>query len=147
MARCLLLQSGLPKFLWNHALRTAAYIRNRSYSKRLGSTPYEAFTQRRPNIKNMHPFGTACYAYKQDKRKLDPRAEAGRFIGYDYNSPAYLLYFAETHQIKKVRCVVFMDGGRDDDSEVLTQFPIVAQANELPQLVKSASPVPISERC
>ena len=124
MARCLLIQSDLPKALWNHAVRTAAYIRNRSYNMRLNSTPYQLFTNRRPNIKNMHPFGTNCYAYKQNLKKLDEKADLGQFVGYDYNSPAYLIYFAKRHVIKKVRCVDFMDGQEDEEEMSL---PIITR--------------------
>ena len=87
MARCLLINSQLPKKLWNHAVRTAAYIRNRCYSDRLKCTPIEKFTGEKPNINNMHVFGATCFAYIQDKSKLDPRADKGRFIGYDPYSP------------------------------------------------------------
>ena len=43
----------------------------------------------------------------QEKKKLDPRSEKGLFLGYDKYSPAYFVYFPETHKIKKVRRVVF----------------------------------------
>ena len=124
MARCLLLQSDLPKNLWNHALRTSAYIRNRCFVKRLSRTPFEAFTKQRPNIKNMHIFGTDCYAYKQNVKKLDAKAELGKFVGYDYNSPAYLVYFGQEYPIRRVRCVEFIDDCDDEDNDV-TRFPIL----------------------
>ena len=55
----------------------------------------------------MNIFGTVCYAYVQEKKKLHPRSEKGLFLGYDKYSPAYFVYFPETHKIKKVRRVVF----------------------------------------
>ena len=55
----------------------------------------------------MNIFGTVCYAYVQEKKKLDPSLEKGIFLGYDKYSPAYFVYFPETHKIKKVRRVVF----------------------------------------
>ena len=127
MARCLLLQSELPKNLWNHALRTASYIRNRSYNKRMNCTPYELFTGNKPNLKSMHQFGSNCYAYKQEKKKLDARSELGRFIGYDYNSPAYLIYFGKNHSVRKVRCVEFFN---PPDEEEELSLPIIAQKSE-----------------
>ena len=39
----------------------------------------------------MHSFGTICFAYVQEKTKLD----AG-FIGYDKGNPAYLIYYPES---------------------------------------------------
>ena len=60
---------------------TSAYIRNRCYNPRTGKTPYEYLTGTKPNLSNMHTFGTVCYAYVQNKTKLDPRAEKGVFVG------------------------------------------------------------------
>ena len=54
MARCLLFEAKLPKFLWNYAVRAAAYIRNRCYSPRLGKTPFVMLTSRKPKLENMH---------------------------------------------------------------------------------------------
>ena len=57
----------------------------------------------------MHTFGTECFAYVQNKKKLDHRCEKGILLGYDSHSPAYLVYFAKEGNIKKVRCVTFND--------------------------------------
>jgi len=43
MARCIMLQTHLPKSIWAEALNTAMYLRNRSATKSLnGITPIEA---------------------------------------------------------------------------------------------------------
>ena len=109
MARCLLFEKKLPKYLWNYALRMSAYIRNRCLNARTKITPYESFTGTKPNLSNLHAFGTQCNAYEQIKSKLDPRSTAGIFVGYDLQSPAYLVYFPEKRSIKRVRCVTFHD--------------------------------------
>ncbi|KAF2345406.1 Reverse transcriptase RNA-dependent DNA polymerase [Trinorchestia longiramus] len=109
MARCLLLHANLPKELWNHAVRTAAYMRNRCFNKRTGKIPFEMFTGKKPDISNMHIFGSKCVAKRQNPGKLDSRSEQRFFVGYDPCSPAYLIYFSETRQIKRVRCVTFCD--------------------------------------
>ena len=108
MARCLLLQSGLPKYMWTYALATSGYIRNRCYVQRTRSTPYELFTGKRPNLKNMVPFGTKCFVYVEiHKRKLDDRSQKGVFVGYDRESPAYLVYDRSTCVVRKSRNVKF----------------------------------------
>ena len=104
MARCLLVESGLPKQLWNYAVMSAAYIRNRCFNSRLAKTPFEAVTDLRPNISNMYSFGTQCFAYVDEKKKLDDRSEEGVLVGYDRGNPAYLVYFPDANKIKKVRC-------------------------------------------
>ena len=122
MARCLLLEAKLPKELWAYAVMTSAYIRNRCFSSRLGKTPFEALTGKRPNLANMHIFGSPCYAYVQNAKKLDPRSRKGIFIGYDKGSPAYLVYYPDTDKVEKVRCVKFMEGNEpkfEDDDEII----------------------------
>ena len=108
IARCLLLDSELPKNLWSYALLTSGYTRNRCYQQRTGSTPYELFTGRRPNLRNMVVFGTKCFVYNgNQKRKLDDPSHEGVFIGYDRESPAYLIYNRDSRAVKKSRNVKF----------------------------------------
>ena len=109
MGRCLLLEAELPKKLWAYAVRAAAYIRNRCFNQRTGKTPIELLTNNKPNLGNMHVFGLNCFAYVQEKSKLDDRCEEGIFLGYDCYSPAYLVYFPFKDQVRKVRCVKFND--------------------------------------
>ena len=99
MARCLLVMSELPKFMWTYAVMASTYIRNRCYNPRLEKTPMEAFSGRKPNISHMHVFGSVCYALVQSPKKLDARAQEGVFVGYDRGSPAYLVYFPENQEV------------------------------------------------
>ena len=109
MARCILLEGQLAKELWAYAVMASAYIRNRCYNHRTGNTPYEAMTGHKPDLSKMHIFGTTCYAYVQNKKKLDARSEKGVFVGYDKSSPAYLVFFPDSNVVKRVRCVKFTD--------------------------------------
>ena len=124
MSRCMIIQSELPKYLWSHAVRAATYIRNRCFSDRLKMTPIEAFTSRKPDVSKMHIFGSDCYAYAQDTKKLDKRAEKGRFIGYDQYSPAYMIYFPNKSTIKRVRCVEFRDNSQNCHDNDVQAVPI-----------------------
>ncbi|RUS73520.1 hypothetical protein EGW08_018705 [Elysia chlorotica] len=107
MARCLILQSGVPKTLWHYAVSAASFTRNRCYNKRLNLTPFEVVTHKKPNLKDMQPFGKPCYGYVQKPKKLEDRAEKGIFIGMDRDSPAHLVYFPESDKVKKIRVVKF----------------------------------------
>lgn len=115
MSRCMLLESNLPKQLWTYAVQTAAQIRNRCYSKRLEQIPFRVFTGKTPNLSNMRIFGSECYVYKQDKKKLDSRCEKGIFVGYDKYSPAYNVYYPETGKVLKHRLVKFITKGSADN--------------------------------
>lgn len=136
MGRCMLIQAKLEKELWPYAVFTAAYIRNRCYSARLKKTPFEGLTGKKPNIAHMRTFGVECYAYTQNKQKLDPRCKKGIFVGYDRCSPAYLVYMPETGKVVKFRRVEFMSKKEsrnvseqetqthDDDSSDVAMKPV-----------------------
>ena len=111
MARCLLLEAKLSISPWAYAVMAAAYIRNRCFNARLGKTPYEAPTRSEPNLSKMHIFGSVCFAYVQNPKKLDPRSKQGIFVGYDKKSPAYLIFYPDTNKVERVRCVKFFDEG------------------------------------
>lgn len=108
MGRCMLVESKLPKQLWHYAVQTAAIVRNRCYSRRTGQTPYQMLTEKKPNVSKMQKFGSVCYTYKQEKGKLDSKCDQGIFVGYDKNSPAYLVYNPETNRVLKHRLVKFV---------------------------------------
>ena len=91
MARCMVIENNLPKSLWTYAVMTAAVIRNRCFNNCLKQTPYYMITGRKPDLSKMNIFGSTCYAYKNLK-KLDLKCEKGIFVGYDRNSPAYLVF-------------------------------------------------------
>lgn len=117
MARALLIESGLPKYLWTYALMTATHIRNRCYVQRIKTTPYEMITGIKPNLSKLHIFGTLCYPFITGTKKLDPRCKRGYFIGYDRESPAYLVYYPETRTVMKHRLVTFTERFKNDDDD------------------------------
>lgn len=116
MARCLLLEKELPKVLWPYAVQTAAHIRNRCYNERTQNTPYFMLTGKRPDLSKMWIFGSDCYAYRHDQKKLDPRCDKGVFVGYSKNSPAYLVYNRQTRKVTKHRLVKFTKKERSEQT-------------------------------
>ena len=58
-----------------------------------------------PSMSKMHVF--VCYAFVENKMKLDPCSEEGIFVGYDSESPAYLVYSPINNGVKKIRGVKF----------------------------------------
>ena len=89
MARYILKEANLPKYMWSYAIMSLTYIRNRWYNNRIRTTPHEISTGTKPNLLNMHLFGSICYAYVQNPKKLADRGKKGIFVGYDKYSPAY----------------------------------------------------------
>ena len=109
MARALLIESKLPKFLWPYAINTAAYIRNRCFVQRIKDTPFHLITNKTPDLSKLHIFGSICYSYLNNGKKLDPRSKKGYFVGYDKCSPSYLVYYKEENKVMKHRVVHFTD--------------------------------------
>lgn len=133
MTRCLLIDAELPKSLWGYAVKASAYIRNRCYNNRTKGTAYESFTKNKPNISNMHTFGSKCFSLVQDKKKLDPRSVEGIFVGYDHDSPAYLVYYPDKNIVRRVRCVKFVTES-NKSNDIISDVPNV-------ELIDTTDPV------
>ena len=94
-ARSMIHDQGLPMFLWAEACNTAVYLQNRCpHSAMKDKTPEEAFTGKKPQIDHLRIFGCTTFSHvpKDLRRKLDPMAEKGIFVGYSEMSKAYRIY-------------------------------------------------------
>ena len=122
MVRSMMCTTGLPRFLWGEALRTANYICNRTPSKAVEKTSFELWCGRKPSLHHCHVWGCPAEAriYNPKINKLDPKTVSCYFIGYPEKSKGYKLYSAkhsprifETHQVKflneKIHNAVFED--------------------------------------
>ena len=91
-------------------------------------------TGRKPDLSKMNTFGSTCYAYKNLKKKLDPKCEKGILVGYDRNSPAYFVFYSECNRVLKHRLIKFIsnvtnqqtqtyptDDDDDDDDDYFPQ--------------------------
>ena len=96
-ARVMLHDQGLPMHLWAEACNTAVYVQNHCPHRVLGmSTPKEAFTGKKHDISHLNIFGSSIYIHvtKDARKKLEPTAEVGIFVGYietPHNYHVYLL--------------------------------------------------------
>ena len=127
MARCLLTEANLPKNMWVYAVQTAVYIRNRCFNHRTKQTPYSIVMGKKPDLGNMHTFGSVCYAYQHThKTKLDPRTKRGIFVGYAKMNPAYLVYYPDMNCVREYRCVKFVDCENEE-----AQPDLVEESNEV----------------
>ena len=79
------------------------------FNNRLKQTPYYMITGRKPDLSKMNIFGLTCYAYKNSKKKLDPKCEKVIFVGYDRNSPAYLVFYPEDNRVLIHRLIKFIN--------------------------------------
>lgn len=91
-ARCLVIQSGLPAYLWAEAVNTANFIRNRCRTRKLqGKTPYELWFGNAPNVSNLKRFGCEVFIMERSpgRSKLQPRSRRGVFVGYSTETKGY----------------------------------------------------------
>ena len=108
MARCLRSDVNISKNFWPYAVRYAQYLRNRSYQRRTKSTAYELFTGRKPDMKNLHPFGVQCVMYREStKGKLDARGIDGIFLGINPINKGYYVLNQAKNSIATSRNVYF----------------------------------------
>ena len=87
MTRTLLAASGLHERFWEEAVATSVYTGNVCPTRSLSSvTPHQAWTNRKPEIGHMRPFGCLAYAHMhKDQRKSGkwvPRSKQCIFLGY-----------------------------------------------------------------
>lgn len=95
-ARTMLIASGLKKFLWPEAVRTAVYLLNRSTSSKcVGSTPYEKWFGTKPDLSHVKIFGTECFVQipKQlGREKWDPKAKKVFLVGFEPTAKNFRLF-------------------------------------------------------
>ena len=98
-ARAMVYHSGLSKSYWSDAVKVAAYIRNRVPNPSVtGTTPFELFYGRKPDLSHLRVFGCIAYAHipKVKRKKLDAKAVKTIFIGYPSGVKGYLLFNTDT---------------------------------------------------
>ena len=93
-ARAILLESQLNKKYWPEAVRTAAYVSNRSPHPNGKITCWESFTGIKPKVNHLRIFGSKCWAkipveHTTGHNKFQPRAMEGRMIGYAQQGKSY----------------------------------------------------------
>jgi hypothetical protein len=138
--RAMLIDSGLPKFLWLEAMKFAMWIRNRTTTHSLGGkAPYEALYGVKPDVSNLHLWGSRVWVRSLTAGKLDPRGREGRFIGYDSERKGYRIYWTDSHTIGVERDLIFEDRPITDHIVILPD-PFVSK--DRPQLSKPSEAAP-----
>lgn len=103
-ARCMLIDSKLPKRFWAEAVNNAVYVANRSPHKSLKLTPEEMWNGRKPDVSHMRVFGCAAMFFvpKQKRLKWDAKSEHGIFLGYGINCKGYRVYDVKKNKYLRI---------------------------------------------
>lgn len=117
MVRCMLNDARLPAKFWAEAAYYAVYLRNRTYTKKVGITPEEKYSGVKPNIKHLKIFGSLAYylIHKENQRKLDQVSKEAIFVGYDHLTKHFRLFCKERNTIITVRDAKILEGKRGSD--------------------------------
>ena len=75
------------------------------------STPEEAFSGKRPDISHLRIFGSPVYFHvtKYARKKLEPTAEVGIFVGYTDIPHNYRVYFPDSRKTFLRRDIKFQE--------------------------------------
>jgi len=78
LARAMRIAADLPEHLWEPAITHAVYLRNRSFSSAINSTPYQKRYNKIPNISHLREFGAPVWILLQGQHqdcKLQPKSK------------------------------------------------------------------------
>lgn len=125
MTRCMLEDSGLPKFLWAEAVNTANFIQNRTITKGANGIPFQLWKGAKPNVQRMEIFGTKCFVHipSEKRKKLENTAKEAYFIGYDECSKAFRLYDKVNHKVIVSRDVRFANNPSHSEHILIELHP------------------------
>jgi transposase InsO family protein len=110
MARCGLIESGISEDKWPFAVPYSTYTLNRLPTKSIGwKTPYELWTERKPNVQDLRPFGCQAFVHidKSNRTSLQPTSYQGTFLGYSSNQKAWLIERSSDGRVFPSSNVVF----------------------------------------
>lgn len=120
MARALLNENELPKFLWAEAVATAVHILNRVPTEAIGKqTHYCIWFGRKPRVKHLRVYGSAAYALRvgEHLRKMAVRTKKGVLVGYDPEGHSYKIYDAKARRVFLARDVIFDEASERGTTE------------------------------
>jgi hypothetical protein len=111
-ARSMLSGVGLEHDIWAKVVSTTCYLVNRSPSSTLDdTTPHNVWSGKKHSLQHLRVFGCDAYVHvpKENRSKLDNKAEKCIFIGYKDGVKGYKLWNPETKKIVYSRDVVFRE--------------------------------------
>ena len=133
--RSCLHQARINIRLWVEAVQYLVYTLNRTGTIILFDyTPFEAYFGVPQSVAHLRPFGCPTFVHIPAplRRKLDPKAQHGIFVGYSDESKAYRIWIPDKYRIVTSRDVTF-----DEDKIVQYNLPESQSATTHPSLIPS----------
>ncbi|EED11570.1 hypothetical protein TSTA_008660 [Talaromyces stipitatus ATCC 10500] len=125
IARVMMIDAGLPEYLWPFAVETACYTVARLVKPGQEKAPIQqwreelGFPNPIPHLEHLRVWGCKAYMHipEEDRvkaRKMLPKTEIGRLMGYmGDHGHIYKIWFPATGDVKFSRDVTFWEGPED----------------------------------
>ena len=126
--RSLLIGASLPKGFWGFAAKHATTLYNISPRRSLDSAaPFTKLTGHQFPISKLQVFGAPAFVHTEkgaQRRKLDPRARRGIYVGFSEADRAHLVYLPDTGRLINTIHVRFGALKPTDDSKQMCRPPV-----------------------
>jgi hypothetical protein len=101
MARCMILNSGLPTSFWGDAVKYAAYVLNRSptRSNPKHQSPIQMLDGHAPSLKDIVIFGSPCMVYRPSNKTFNPRATRAIILGRSEETKGFVVYLIKEKKV------------------------------------------------
>ena len=128
-ARTMHYTADLPKFLWTESIQHVVWLKNRTTTYQLeGKTPFEMLFNKKPDLSNLPEWGTKVWVLKEDRGKLEAKADEGHWVGYSRDSKSHRVYWPGKRHVTDERNLQF-------EASVMvpsTDMPKESQAHDEP---------------
>jgi hypothetical protein len=148
-ARSMLYGNDIPTYLWAEAVNCAVYLLNRTTSSQSpNKSPYEIWTEEKPDLKHVKTFGCTGYVHIPDqlRTKFNKKSEKLILVGYQGTSNNYRMYNPQTRKITISRNVIFDENIIPIIRKNFTQIQMDTDVEEENPNIISEEVVPI-EQC
>ena len=127
---------------WAELVQYLVYTLNRTGTRLLSDyTPFEAYFGIPPSVSHLRPFGCPTFVHIPAplRRKLDPKAQQGIFIGYSDESKAFRVWLPEQSRVITSRDVTF------DEEKIVkytanTSQTSISQSSMIPSVITTGTP-------
>jgi hypothetical protein len=110
--KAIIAEFKLDKRLWMEIADTVVYLKNRSPTSSVATTPYELWHGTKPNLSHLKIIGSTAYVHvpKEKRTKLDTHSHKGIMIGYGGGTNQFKVWDLTRKDVVVSRDVVFIEG-------------------------------------
>ncbi|TVY12516.1 Retrovirus-related Pol polyprotein from transposon TNT 1-94, partial [Lachnellula arida] len=120
---------NIPLFLWPYLVQAIIHIKNRTYNSIINKTPFEALTDKKPNIGYIKILGSLAYILvpKETRKngKLSEKGNKGILIGFE-SANNFLVYIPSENKVISTKNLIIKedlvytdDYNKSDDNNYL----------------------------